>query len=130
MRESQIQDKTVKLLEQNGFCVKLIEYRGSRDCPDAMVFAMDRPAMVVFLELKTKNGRRSHGQINEAIEYAIFGHDVGVPRTADESLAHVRKVFYGDKETETGDDKKANNAANLHDAERTQSPPRQKTPDA
>lgn len=99
MLESKIQEKTVALLESNGFKVKLIEYRGSRDCPDAMVFAMDRPGRVAFLELKTKKGRRSHGQINEASEYAIYGHYVGVPRTAEESLAHVRKVFYGEAET-------------------------------
>lgn len=100
MLESKMQEKTVTLLESHGFKVKLIEYRGSRDCPDAMVFAMDRPGRVAFLELKTKKGRRSHGQINEASEYAIYGHDVGVPRTAEESLAHVRKVFYGEDSTQ------------------------------
>lgn len=94
MKESKIQEATVSLLAANGFLTKLIEYRGTRDCPDCQVFALDCPGRVAYLELKTKKGKRSPGQINEAELYRIWGHDIGVPRSADEALAHVRKVFY------------------------------------
>lgn len=93
MKESKIQTESVALLAANGYLCHLIEYRGRRNAPDCMVHALNRPTQVAYLELKTKRGKRSAGQVNEAELYKIWGHEIGVPRTAAEALAHVKKVF-------------------------------------
>lgn len=98
MKESKIQRDTIKLLAANKMLAFPVEYRGKRNCPDLMVFCLDTPKLVAYLELKTPKGRIKPGQIDNAKLYQIWGHVVGFCRSADEALAHCKEQFYGDKE--------------------------------
>lgn len=99
MKESKIQSDTIKLLAANKMLAFAVEYRGTRNCPDLMVFCLDTPKLVAFLELKTPKGRIKPGQIDNAKLYQIWGHIVGFCRSADEALAHCKEQFYGCEET-------------------------------
>lgn len=101
MKESKIQRDTIKLLAANKMLAFPVEYRGKRNCPDLMVFCLDTPKLVAFLELKTPKGRIKPGQIDNAKLYQIWGHNVGFCRSADEALAHCKGQLYGDSQETT-----------------------------
>jgi len=98
MKESDLQSDVLAALAANRMIGFAIEYRNFRNCPDLMVFCLDRPKYICFLELKQKKGRVSPGQIDNAKLFSVWGHDVGFARSVDEAMAHCRKVFYGNEE--------------------------------
>lgn len=105
MKESKIQENIIIDLASHGFLGFLIEYRGTRNCPDVMVFCLDRPGMVCFIEVKKpKTGRPSPGQIDNAALYKVWGHDVGFVDNEEQALAHCKKVFYGENKKETNNE--------------------------
>lgn len=126
MKESKIQEDTIKLLRKNRMAVFAIEFRGRRGCPDLMVFELDNPRCVVFLELKTATGKRSEHQIYTAAEFVICGQSVGVTRTPAEALEFCNARFNECKQVRNGDESEAANKVQKDDAENVRHLPRKK----
>jgi hypothetical protein len=99
VKESTIQKDTIRALAANGFLAMPIEYRGRRGCPDLMVFGLQKPGVVVFLELKTKKGKPNQIQLDNLRLYSLWGNAIAIVRSADEAVSYVKQVFYGDEET-------------------------------
>lgn len=103
MKESKLQKTTIELLAANGFLAFPIEYRGRRGCPDLMVFGLQRPGVVVFLELKTRIGKLSQIQVDNRSLYRVWQQIIAVVCDPEDALTFVQEVFSnGERTTSNG----------------------------
>lgn len=91
MKESQIEQRLVRMVrDRGGLCLKFVS-PGNPGVPDRIILTAD--GRVVFVELKTEVGRLSSIQKWQLSEFLNRGADVRVLKGLDEVNAFVEEVM-------------------------------------
>jgi G:T-mismatch repair DNA endonuclease (very short patch repair protein) len=76
VRESTNETHLRKVARKHGFIVRKLAWVGRRNAPDDAL--MKSPGIIIFVELKTKGGKLSPGQIREHERLRAMGFRVAV----------------------------------------------------